>query len=253
MRKVSVIVVGLVVALHAVASDAQAQGQRVWVDVNVGVAVPGEGEYDAAASLPLFSEVARFAADYDFPVGANVDVGGGFLFTPQFGAGISLTGTAHRGPATVSATIPHPGFFNASATGVDETSDDLERTEGAIHFQGVFVVPTSDRLQLRFFGGPSYFQVTQDTVDDIRFRQTFGTVANANSVTITDVDLIESEGSAWGFHLGGDVSYFFNRVVGLGGFVRYSRAEVELDDLGGDVRKSTAGGVQAGIGLRLRF
>lgn len=226
--------------------------ERVWIDVNLGVAVAAEKSYGVTVEETLFQERARFAADYEFPTGANFDFGGGYLFTEAFGVGVSFSGTAHKGPAVVSATIPHPRFFNAAATGTADT-EDVEKVEGAVHLQAVFVVPTSDRMRFRLFAGPSYFRVRQDTFDDIRYVQNAQLFSNGNTVTITGAPFSESEATAWGYHLGGDVALFFNRVVGIGAFARYSRAEVEQLDLGGLVVKNKAGGVQAGGGLRLRF
>lgn len=240
--------VGIVGAPGAAAQPAQ----RGWIDVNLGVAVAAEKSYSVTNDLPLYGERARFQADYEFPTGANFDFGGGFLFSKAFGVGISFSGTAHKAPATVSATIPHPRFFNALATGTAET-EDIQKAEGAVHLQGVFVIPTSDNIRFRLFAGPSYFRVTQDTIDDIRYNQVFSVFNSGNSVTITGSPFSESEATAWGFHLGGDFAVFFNRVVGIGGFARYSRAEVEQTDLGGLVVNNKAGGLQAGGGLRLRF
>lgn len=239
-------------AMVGLAQDVRAQSERAWVDVNVGVASAAEKDYGVVVNQTVFQEQARFAADYKFPTGANVDFGGGFLFTKAFGAGVSVSGTAHKGPATVSATIPHPRFFNAAATGTAET-DDLEKTEGAIHLQAVFAVPTSDRVRLRLFGGPSYFQVKQDTIDDVRYLQNAQLLSSGNVVTVIDAPFSKAEASAWGFHVGADVSVFFTRVVGIGAFGRFSRATVDLSDLGGQDVSVKAGGVQAGVGLRLKF
>lgn len=238
--------------LASVTGAGAQSAQRGWIDVNIGVAVAAEKEYGVTLERPLFQERARFTADYEFPTGANFDFGGGYLFTESVGVGISFSGTAHKAPALVSATIPHPRFFNAAATGTGETGD-VEKVEGAVHLQAVFMVPTSDRVRFRLFGGPSYFRVKQDTIDDIRYLQTAQLFTSGNSVTITDAPFSESEGTAWGFHVGGDLSVFFSRVVGVGGFARYSRAEVEQEDLGGLTVKNKAGGFQAGAGLRLRF
>ncbi len=200
----------------------------------------------------LFQERARFTADYEFPTGANFDFGGGFLLTRAFGLGISFSGTAHKAPALVSATIPHPRFFDSAATGTGE-SGEIEKVEGAVHLQGVFVVPTSDNMRFRLFAGPSYFRVKQDTIDDIRYLQTAQLFTRGNSVTITGAPFSTSEATAWGYHVGADFSVFFSRVVGIGGFARYSGAEVEQVDLGDTIVKNKAGGFQAGGGLRLRF
>jgi hypothetical protein len=226
---------------------------RYWLDLNVGVAMAAEDSYIAAIEPPLFDERARFESSYTFPRGASLDVGAGFLLTDSFGVGITIAGTAHAAPATMSATVPHPRFFNAAATGIADTGVDIERRESAVHIKGVLALPTSERLRFRVFGGPSYFKVKQDTVDDILYDQTAGFFTTANTVTVTGARVVESEASAWGFHVGGDASYFFSRNFGLGAFARFSRATVELEDLVDLVIETKAGGFQAGGGLRIRF
>jgi hypothetical protein len=60
--------------------------------------------------------------------------------------------------------------------------------------------------------------------------------------------------SGWGAHFGGDVSWFFTGVVGVGGFARYSTGSVEFTDPISDKPVTLkTGGLQAGGGLRLRF
>ena len=64
------------------------------------------------------------------------------------------------------------------------------------------------------------------------------------------------EETAWGFHAGGDVTYFFSRVFGIGGFARMSRGEVTIvdDDIPADGPVDVKlGGFQGGLGLRFRF
>jgi hypothetical protein len=62
------------------------------------------------------------------------------------------------------------------------------------------------------------------------------------------------DGGGWGFHVGGDVNVFFNRVIGLGWFAKYSQGSVEVfDPLSGEDWQLRTGGFQSGGGLRLRF
>ena len=92
----------------------------------------------------------------------------------------------------------------------------------------------------------------QDVVTAIRYDQRYQILGLGNQVDINSVTTAEREGSGWGLHAGGDISVFFNRVVGLGGMVRVSRGSVEIDDYGGREQRHV-GGVQIGGGLRLKF
>lgn len=250
-KKIAVCVVAV-----CLARVAEAQDQRVWVDVNVGVAASAASEESFSFSGPLFGETSALAASYPKPsTGAAFDVGAGYMFAPRVGVGISFSGAAHDDEIGLGISVPHPFFFNASATDGSVTSDKLTRTEGATHLQ-VMVVPLhTDRLRVRVFGGPSFFRYKADMVQDIEFSQVASLLSRANTVTITGYQSEEAKANGWGIHGGADVSWFFSRVVGVGGFARYARGSVSLDvePLSEEQQDITVGGLQAGGGLRLRF
>lgn len=245
MAVTSVIVLGL-------PTIALAQDNRGWIDVNFGIAIAAEKGYTVQYETPLFRETARFGADYRFPTGANFDFGGGAMISRVFGVGISISGTAHLDSATVRATIPHPARFNVPASASAETNEQLKKAEGAIHLQAVIAGNPSENVRVKVFAGPSYFRVKQDTLDDIRYSQSFA-ILGGNTISITGAPFSESEATAWGFHAGGDASWFFSRIVGVGGFARFSRATIEQADLGNTPVENKAGGFQAGGGVRFRF
>jgi hypothetical protein len=55
------------------------------------------------------------------------------------------------------------------------------------------------------------------------------------------------------FNVGADVMWMFNRSIGVGGIVRFSRASVDLTAPGNRTVPVDAGGVYAGGGVRLLF
>lgn len=236
-----------------VAAPVLAQGfEKGWVDVNFGVATAAEDSYASVYTTTIARETAVFSAGYSFPRGGSFDVGGGYMFSPRVGLGVSLAGTAHEDNAALAISVPHPIYFNASAAAVDVTSGTLARAEGAWHIHAMLVAAQTPRVRVRVFGGPSYFLARQDTIGVIRYDQRYGVFNTSNFVDITTYDTDESEATGWGFHVGGDVSVFFNRVFGLGAVVRVSRGSVDLPDYG-RTDSRTVGGVQFGGGLRLKF
>jgi hypothetical protein len=58
--------------------------------------------------------------------------------------------------------------------------------------------------------------------------------------------------SAVGFHAGGRLDFFLSPHVGIGAQARYGSAKVKLSEAPNAV-EVTAGGLEAGAGLRLRF
>lgn len=259
MRLVSRVSMALMaIALTETPSFAQSF-ERAWIDVNFGVAVPAEDTFRMEGSDIRFAERATFGIDYNLPTGAAFDFGGGFMITPMIGVGINFSGTAHEDEADLSARIPHPIFANAHATGTAATDEKLMRTEGGVNLQAMFVPLQTERLRVRVFGGPTYFRVKQDAVHTIEYFQVSTILPTTNTIDVTSFDGEEVEEEGWGFHAGGDVSVFFNRIIGVGGFARFSRANIDLPNsiaisaTDADTVEIKAGGFQIGGGLRLKF
>jgi hypothetical protein len=254
MRRIAGVIVVLAFVSHAHAAHAQTPSPRGWLDVNFGLAAAAEKRFDARTSIIIDEEPADFSAAYNLPRGASFDVGGGVMITPVVGVGLSVSGTAHEDPAALRIRIPHPFFFNAFASDESDTEGRLQRAEGGVHIQVMAVAYDQGGVRVRVFGGPSRLRLEQELVEDIRYNQVFGLFNPSNTVRITEYDARTVDGSGWGFHAGADVSWFFSRVAGIGGFVRISRATVEVEDPLDEVSfKVKAGGVQTGAGLRLRF
>lgn len=233
--------------------------ERGWVDVNLGIAMAAEDTFSMAATGEVFDEPATFSAEYSLPRGASFDFGGGVMITPVVGVGVSFSGTAHEDTALLRARIPHPIFPNLYATDDAPTDRVLQRIEGGVNMQAMIVAVQSDHFRFRVFGGPTFFRVQQDAVTDIRYNQLSRILPPANAIDITEFDHDRIEGTGWGFHGGADASYFFNRIIGVGGFAKFSRGGVDLENtlataVGEDaVVNVKAGGFQVGGGLRLKF
>jgi hypothetical protein len=243
----------------SVASPARSTFERGWVDVNFGLALAAEDTFSMAATGELFDEPATFSAEYSLPRGASFDFGGGVMITPLVGVGVSFSGTAHEDTALLRARIPHPFIGNVYATDDAPTDGVLQRIEGGVNLQAMIVAAQSDHFRFRVFGGPTFFRVQQDAVTDIRYNQVFRILPPANAIEITEFDSERIEGTGWGFHGGADASYFFNRIVGVGGFAKFSRGNVDLENTlataigDNEVVSVKAGGFQVGGGLRLKF
>jgi hypothetical protein len=255
MRCVRIVTLALaVVSLPSVvfAQDAPARG---WIDINFGASMSGADAETFVFGDTLFSEPFGLAAAYGKPPrGAEFDFGGGVMLSSSFGLGINFSGTTHEDTVGLAINVPHPFFFNSSAIDGNVTSEELARTEGAANFQAMFVPVNSSAMRVRLFGGPSFFRYRADMVRDIQFDQFAPIFSSLNVVEITGYEAVEAEGSGWGFHVGADASYFFSRIVGVGGFVRYGNGTVSVDEPMSEQRQDIkVGGFQSGGGLRLRF
>ncbi|MCC7123561.1 MAG: hypothetical protein IT178_01845 [Acidobacteria bacterium] len=241
----------------ASAQPGTSRGERAWIDVNLGAAIAAEDTFTTVlTSLDSGGEERRSSATYDNPTGVSFDFGGGYMFTPIIGVGASLVGTAHMAEAELFTRQPHPLLFNRFGEDTSTTDEELTRSEGSINFHAMVRLPIeNDRLRVRFFGGPTYFRVQQELVTAIRYSQVYNG-SGLNTIDITTYDADEFEATGWGFHAGGDVSYFFNDLIGVGGVARFSRGTVEFDDLdilSDDIVEVKAGGFQIAGGVRFRF
>ena len=252
MRSV-IVVIGLI--CFSAPAAAQSKG---WLDVNFGSASAAQKSLTTETNISDGDgEFETYRVGYNAPRGASFDFGGGFMFTPMFGAGVQFTGTSHRGEADLNIRIPHPRFFDAHASDTASTDEQLERVEGGVNLSLVAALPVGNpNLTVRFYGGPTYFRLKADAINDIQYFQQFGLFNTSNAVDITTWASEEVEQTGWGLHAGGDIGYFFSKHVGLGGFARLTRGTVTFgpeefavdEDI--DVK---VGGFQAGGGLRIRF
>ena len=263
MRVVPAILVAVLVMTPR-ASEAQS-AERVWdeprifVDVNLfGSASSLVRDRTFTSIFVVSGELGTFRANYPGPSRASlfplVDLGGGYMITRSFAAGVSFSRIKFEDAAGLEATIPHPTFLNAPASDTGAT-DALTRRESATHIFAAYVPLRTDRAELRIFGGPSFFWYTADMVNDISYAQTFDPLSPQNVVTIDGFTSGEVSGSAIGFHLGGDFAYFFTRMFGMGAGVRFSRGTVTVDPepLSQVSQEIRVGGTVVFLGVRIHL
>jgi hypothetical protein len=91
---------------------------------------------------------------YGQPTGALFDAGGGYMFTPMLGAGVTVGGAWFASPATGDASIPHPLFWFDPNQNLEASSTvNLDSSETAVHLQVIARFGTRT-LDVRAFGGP---------------------------------------------------------------------------------------------------
>jgi hypothetical protein len=234
----------IVLALAAGAA-AQSPAPRVFISVN-GAFQPSISDATARIEWQENAETATATVDYPTSGGPAFDGGVAVRLWKQIGVGVAVSRFSAEGDADVTASIPHPFFFNRprDVSGTETVS----RSETAVHVPIVFIVPTSNRLRVLLFGGPSRIEAEQDVVTRVRYDEEFP----FDTATYASADKVSSKASEIGFHAGADVAFMFTRTVGVGGMVRFSRASVDLGPA--ENRVSTdVGGVQVGGGVRFAF
>jgi hypothetical protein len=203
-------------------------------------------DFTDTATIRRNAENGRLETSYDVGGGLAFEASGSFLVWNNLALGVGLTLFSASTTTTIDAQVPHPFYFNQPRAVTGEADGD--RSETAVHIQAKWLVPVNDNVLVTIFGGPSFFKVEQDIVNDFEYSESFpfDTATFTRAVADTQTE------SKIGFNVGGDFAYFFSRQVGVGVTAQYSAATVEMTVPSGtaDVK---AGGGQIGGGLRLRF
>lgn len=245
MRNV-VLCTALVVCAGAPAA-AQMSNPRVFVSVNAGIQ-PAPSNLSDRFTFEAELETATVDVEYPFAQATVFDGGAAVRLWKRLGAGAAFSSYSRDGSATVNAGIPHPFFFEQPREVTGEATG-VGRSETAVHLQLVYIVPTNGRFRLLLGAGPSRIQVEQEVVTDVQYDESFP----FDTATFRSATTRSFTGSRIGFNAGVDVGYMITDNFGIGGMVRFSRADLDLDGPDNRTISLEAGGVQVGGGLRVVF
>jgi hypothetical protein len=246
-QRLSRVVCAVVLCSLGALGIAQAQGREdtAIVSVNAGL---------QAATRRLSENVSLFKNVEQTPLSATlgnkgvpvVDLGGTIRIIGRLGANVAFTSVSNTGSAAVSAEIPHPFYFNRLRPISGEAS--VAHKEQVFHTDAALVLP-SESMVVVVFGGPSFFSVKKDFVTDVTFNESYP----YDTATFASATLTPLSASVTGFNAGVDLTWRLGPQWGVGGIVRYSRAEVPFKSGDLDFGTLNVGGLQAGGGLRLIF
>ena len=229
---------------------------RYFFGINVG-GQSKEQTFNDASTFDIYNEKGAVASAHSIGGGTLFDVGAGGRIWRNLSVGIAYSTVKNLNDASVSVRVPHPVIFGQSRTATATVSD-LEHTENVVHLQFMWTVPVTSKFQISAMVGPSFFTVRQ-TVATVRAPQDISDPAPFNNLTINTVTLTDMKDSPVGVNIGLDGTYLIRTIqgigVGVGGFVRYAGADLDLEVPAGMTRDNElkTGGVQGGVGLRLRY
>jgi hypothetical protein len=244
MTKTTRVLIAAVVAAAA-ASRASAQTPPVppapltmgFVNVNIG-AQTASRTVDVNQSFPLYNETATITSSQKVGSGALFDISGGYRVWRNVSAAIGFSNFSNSSDSTGTAVIPDPLVFNQPAT-VNISQPGLDHSERAVHIQASWLFPVTNEFDVTLAVGPSIFSVTQEVVAV--------TVPSGTKTANTSVSSESKTGVGVNFQLDGN--YLLTRRYGVGAFIRYAGATVDLPS----VSDLKVGGFQIGGGLRVRF
>jgi len=224
------------------AAQSTAWGTSGYISFNVLVDA-NSTTYDTVTDLEINAEQTQVTATHDFGLQPVFDISAGGRIKGNLGIGFAFSYANRSEDAHVTGAIPHPFYFAQPRT-LDGTTP-LDREDIAVHIQAMYLLQISRPFQIAVFGGPTWFRVNQDTIKTITFDEKYP----YDTVTLDKVSIETLEASRWGYNAGVDASYFFSRQIGVQGLARYAVATMTL----GSAPPQDIGGLQVGVGLRIRY
>jgi hypothetical protein len=240
--------------LISFAAPASAQVGPSWLDrgyfnVNIGFESTS-GTLTDSTTFTLYDESGTRTIEQNVDSGSFFDFSVGSRVWNNVSVGIGYHRGSNSSEASGTLSVPHPLIFNANRV-ASVAADDLQRTEQAFHIQVGYMIPVSEVLSVHVTAGPSFFNLNQEVLTDVTFtEQAPFTTVNVSGVTG------ERSDSAVGVNAGVDVTYILSQSdaynIGAGAFLRYAGASARITVLENDV-DTDVGGLQFGLGLRVRF
>jgi hypothetical protein len=220
---------------------------RTRVSINAGAQVAGEA---ASQSFSLTKNLEAAPVSVTLPSGRAIFIDGGATIRVRgnLGIGISVSALSHDIDGSLSAQIPHPSYDNQPRP-ISGTAAGLTRSETAVHLDAAYIAPSRGKVAVIVFGGVSIFNVGQKLVTDINYKDEYP----FDAPTFTSATSADASTMAVGFNAGTDVTWKLSRKFGVGALVRFSRASVTLSSGAGNSVSTSAGGLQAGGGVRIAF
>jgi len=220
---------------------------RFTIGVSGGVQQSAE---DASDHFSFSKNIETETIDVKYPMKpwGLIDLAASYRLWKNLGVGVAVSVTSGNGKAEVTANVPHPFFFNQPRT-VTGTENNIAHSETGVHLTLQYLIPATGRLHFILEGGPSWVNVDHEVVTDVTVTESYpyDTAAFGGAVTKS------TKASATGFNAGVDVTWMFVESVGIGGIVRYTRADIDLQAAEGRTLALKAGGLQGAVGIRVLF
>ena len=235
IRAIAAAVLFTAAAAPAFAQTSATADRPFFLDVSAGIGGKPSA-LTTSTTFSVFGEDGSAVTQVAPGVSALADLRVGYHVTPRVAVAAAFSGSQSSVAGATTASVPSAIRFS-SPTIVSLTAADSKRRELGVHLQAIYARPLTSSVILTVAGGPSIVHLQQG-VPTVTIAGTTPTVAPVNE-----------SGNGFGGNVGADVSTFFSDRYGLGVFVRYVAASVDLPSASG----VKTGGVQAGAGVRLRF
>ncbi len=201
---------------------------------------------DSTYAPTIYHEQASFVASYEAKKGNSIDAALGYRLSPVLGVEVGAAIASRDVAVAITASVPHPLIFNAprQVTG----SQGYELKETGLYLNLVYSLKMKS-IGIDLFAGPCYVMAETTLVSEYQ-------VSDAYPYTEVNVSFGSKvvKKNAIGFNAGIAAGYDFGDSLGLVLSARYIVAKAKFDtatDVPGI--DCSVGGLQAGVGLRLKF
>ena len=154
----------LCLALCAIVAPS-AHAQMTWTDkgfVNVsGGGQAGGHTLETDSTFTLYEENGTVSSSQKVGGGGFFDISAGYKVWHNLALGIGYSHAGSSADASVAASVPDPGFFDAFRN-VTATASDLKHSENVVNITATYMVPVTDKIDVGVQFGPSIFSVKQD-------------------------------------------------------------------------------------------
>ena len=217
----------------AAAARAQTPDPRGYAELSIAGQMQSN-TVSSSSTFSLFGETGATSFTQTVGNGLVFDGGGGYFVRKNLAIGGSVSVFTRSPTGTVSVAVPDPIAFNSFT--VTSAEPKLTHTELGMHLRLSYRVPITEKIDVTLYGGPSFIRLSKE-------------IATANVVNgAAQIATATQSATGVGAHGGADLAYLVTPRVGGAIFVRYVGATVDLP-----AASVSVGGLQAGLGLRLRF
>ena len=202
---------------------------------------------DSTYAPTIYHEQASFVASYEARKGNTIDAALGYRLSPVLGVEVGASIASRDVAVAITAAVPHPLIFDAPRQVTGSQGYELKETD--LYLNLIYTLKMK-RIGIDLFAGPCFvmadttlvaeYQVTDSAYPYDEVNVNFGSKGVKNT--------------AIGFNAGIAAGYDFGDSLGLVLSARYIVAKAKFDtatDVPGV--DYNVGGLQAGVGLRIKF
>lgn len=231
-------------ALLSWTGSASAGGARVLL---TGVYTPETVAFAESRTFVEYAEEGSLDASYTMDRGFGGELGVEYDFVPRFGIRASLSFARRTGDGSYEARLPHPLYLDSPRV-VAGSAGGLEYDE-AVGSLDLVLILGNGPVQVSFLAGAAVFRVDAKLLGEVQRRESYP----YDVVEVTGITTRRLQDTPIGYGGAVGVDWRLSKRFGLGAQARYSRARASLPTAEGQSIDLDAGGLQAGLGIRLLF